>query len=381
MALGFYTITMLADRIGRRNIIIACSALFGVLTLASTLATTLEQFTIVRFLAFVALGGTMPNVAALAAEFVPSSRRGRLITWLFIAHGLGASVAGLLGPTFVAYHSWQAAFWAGGILLLLFVPYLCFQLPESGRFLIGKNPQDPRIGRILQRIDPTLTLPEGVTFTTSEAKTSGIPLAGLFQDGRAGMTMLLWIAMGAAVCVTATLTAWLPSYLHVLGGLDTSTATHMSAFSAVGAITGPILLTILMKRLGMPVALMLTLFFGFITMTLLALVAAFPLLGWVLSVAFGLLVIGSQAGLNALVTSSYPTSIRSTGIGWAGGIGRLTSIVGPGLGGAMLAAHWGPWKIYSAIASPLVLAAAAMLIFHLIKAGEPSTKAAPTAAH
>jgi AAHS family 4-hydroxybenzoate transporter-like MFS transporter len=109
-------------------------------------------------------------------------------------------------------------------------------------------------------------------------------------------------------------------------------------------------------------------------MNLLALVGGLPWLGWVLGFAFGLLVIGAQAGLNSLVASSYPTSIRSTGIGWAGGIGRITSMIGPGLAGAMLHAGWGPWKIYPAIASPLLLAAIAMLIFYLIRAGEaPAT--------
>jgi AAHS family 4-hydroxybenzoate transporter-like MFS transporter len=378
MAIGFYTIPMLADRIGRRNIIIIGSALFGLLTFASTVATTLEQFTFVRFLAFASLGGTMPNIVALVAEFMPEVRRGRLLTWLFIAHGLGASIAGLFGPSFVEYHSWQAGFWAGGALLLLFVPFLYLYLPESCRFLIIKNPRDPRIGRILRRVDPGFTFAPGTRFTTVEAVTSGIPLVSLFRDGRAPMTLLLWMAMGAALCATATLSAWMPAYLHVLGGLDTSTATRMSAVSAFGAMAGPILLTYLMKRLGMPFSLVLTLSLAFIAMTLLALVAALPWLGWVLGFAFGLLVIGSQAGLNSLVASSYPTSIRSTGIGWAGGIGRITSMIGPGLGGVMLAAGWGPWKIYGAIASPLVVAAVAMLIFHRVKAGDvPAAEPAP----
>ncbi|WP_114953915.1 MFS transporter [Sphingosinicella terrae] len=387
MALGFYTIPMLADRIGRRNIIIVGSALFGILTLASTLATTLEEFTLVRFLAFASLGGTMPNIIALVAEFMPETRRGRLLTWLFIAHGLGASAAGFFGPTFVEYHSWQAAFWAGGILLLLFVPFLYLHLPESCRFLLVRDPQDPRIGRILNRVDPAFAFAEGTRFTTTEVRTSGIPLVSLFRDGRAPMTLLLWMAMGAALCATATLSAWMPSYLHVLGGLETSTATRMSAVSAFGAMAGPVLLTYLMKRLGMPFSLMLTLSCAFVAMTLLALVAQMPWLGWVLGFGFGLLVIGSQAGLNSLVASSYPTSIRSTGIGWAGGIGRITSMIGPGLGGAMLAAGWGAWQIYTAIAAPLLIAALAMLIFHRIKADQgaaaspaPTTVAAPAAA-
>lgn len=375
MAVGFYTIPMLADRIGRRNIIVAGSTLFGILTLLSTLATDLNSFVIVRFFAFMSLGGTLPNIVALVAEFMPESRRGRLLTWMFIAHGLGASAAGLFGPTFVKLHSWHLAFWVGGTLLLAFVPFLWLRLPESCRFLLVKNPQDPRIGETLKRVDPSFTYAAGTTFTTTEVKSEGLPLAGLFKDGRAPMTLLLWVSMGAALCAVATLSAWKPTFLHVLGGVETATATRMSAVSAFGAMAGPVLLTWMMKRLGMPISLMLALMAGFVAMTMLALVAQFHWLGWVLGFSFGLLVIGAQAGLNSLVASSYPTSMRSTGIGWAGGIGRITSMIGPGLGGAMLAAGWGAWEIYTVIASPLLIAAAAMFIYHLLGAGERAVEA------
>lgn len=369
MALGYYTIPLLADRVGRRMIVVIGSALFGLLTLASTLAVSLEQFTLVRFLAFAALGGTMPSIVALFTEFAPSAQRGRLVTWLFISYGLGASAAGLFGPFLVELHSWRAAFWAGGALLLVVVPFLYFFFPESCRFLVLKNPKDERIGRLLRRIDPQLVVAPGTHFVTTEVTTRGLPLVNLFRDGRTPMTLLLWLAMGAALCATTTLTAWIPSFLHVLGGLDTTTATRMSAASAFGAIAGPVLLTALFKRMSMPLALVLTFTSGGILMSLLALVAGLPALGWALCLAFGLLVIGAQAGLNSLVATSYPTSIRSTGLGWAGGIGRITSMIGPGLGAAMLAAHWGPWVIYPAIASPLFLAAIALLILHRTQRG------------
>jgi AAHS family 4-hydroxybenzoate transporter-like MFS transporter len=389
MALGFYTIPMLADRIGRRNIIITGAILFGILTLVSAMVGTMQQFTIVRFLAFLALGGTMPTIVALNAEFMPAARRGKLVTWLFIAHGLGASAAGMFGPTFVAYHSWQAAFWAGGLLMLMFVPFLYLYLPESCRYLILKDAQDPRIGRTLQRIDPAFHFEPGTRFTTAEVRTTGLPVADLFRDGRAPMTILLWVAMGSVLCVVATFTAWLPTYLHLLADLPTATATRMTAVSAFGAIAGPILLTLLMKRLGMPLSLMTTLFLAFAALCSLALVGAMSWLGWVLGFVYGLLLIGSQAGLNGLVAASYPTSIRSTGIGWAGGIGRLTSMVGPALGAVILAAGWGPWEIYPAIAAPLLLGGAAMLLFHMVRAGKPAASeaareasgGAPAAAH
>ncbi|MGD9810860.1 MAG: MFS transporter [Sphingobium sp.] len=367
MAVGFYTITVLADRIGRRNIILVGSVAFGILTIMSSLVSTLTEFTFVRFLSFLALGGVFPNIIALSSEFMPASRRSRLLTWLFIAHGMGASLAGLVGPTFIAYHSWQAAFWAGGVALLLFVPFLYFTLPESCRYLVARDDSDPRIGETLQKVDPNFERAEGSSFFTEELKVKGSTIAGLFRDGRTPKTLLLWLGMGSSLYATAAITAWLPSYLHVLGGLPTSTATRMSSFSAFGAMSGPILLTYLMKRLGTPLSLCLTCVAAFVSMSALSLVVEIPMLGWFVGLAFGLLVIGSQAGMNALVASSYPTSIRSTGIGWAGGIGRITSMIGPAIGGAVLAAQWSTFNIFLAVAGPLVLASLAMLIFYLFR--------------
>jgi MFS transporter, AAHS family, 4-hydroxybenzoate transporter len=103
-------------------------------------------------------------------------------------------------------------------------------------------------------------------------------------------------------------------------------------------------------------------------MALLSSISEMPALGWVFGFCFGLFVIGAQAGLNSLNASSYPTAMRSTGIGWAAGLGRVASAIGPGLAGAMLAAHWTPDAIYFTIAAPLFLAASALTLLYFIRA-------------
>lgn len=367
MALGFYAIPPIADRTGRRNVILIGMALFGLLTLLSTVPTTLTGFTVVRFLTFVAFGGTMPNIVALVAEYLPDKSRGKLLTWLFVAQGLGASCAGLFGPSFVYYHSWQAAFWFGGAVMLLAIAVLYFYLPESCRYLLARRPDDPRIGVLLRRIDPGFEPIPGARFVTAEEKVSGSSLAGLFRDGRATMTILLWILSAMVLCVVQTMTAWLPSFLHVLGGIPEATAARMMSFSAAGAIAGPLLLTLMMTRIRHATALTIMLFAGFVVMASMAAVKDYHWLGWACGFAFGLFVVGSVAGTNALVASSYPTAMRSTGIGWAGGLGRITSIAGPGLAGAMLAAHWSSPAIYAAMAAPLLIAGTATALLALLR--------------
>jgi AAHS family 4-hydroxybenzoate transporter-like MFS transporter len=362
MAVGFYAIPPIADRKGRRGVILIGAALFALLTLLSTVPITLEGFAIVRFLTFVAFGGTMPNIVALVAEYLPDKSRGRLLTWLFIAQGLGASAAGLIGPSFVEYHSWQLAFWFGGGVLLLAIPLLYIYLPESSRFLMLRDPEDKRIGALLKRVDPAFEPQPGARYVTAEEKVSGSSVTALFRDGRATLTVLLWLSMAMTLCVVQSMTAWLPSFLHVLGGIPEAEAARMMAFSAFGAIIGPLMLTLLMRWMRQATALAIMLCTAFVVMTATSAVEQYALLGWACGFAFGLLVIGSIAGLNALVAASYPTAMRSTGIGWAGGIGRITAIAGPGLAGAMLAAQWTPLAIYSAMSAPLLVAGIAMAL-------------------
>lgn len=363
MAAGFYLIPPIADRRGRRPVILIGAMVFALLTLLSTVPTSLAGFALVRFLTFVAFGATMPNIVALVAEYLPQRSRGRLLTWLFIAQGLGASVAGLIGPSFVHVHSWQLAFWVGGGLLLLTIPLLYAYLPESSRFLLVKKPDDPRIGAYLTKVDPAFRPLPGAKYSAGEEQVKGSSVTALFRDGRARLTVLLWVAMAMTLAVVQTMTAWLPSYLHVLGQLPEADAARMMSFSAFGAIIGPLLLTLLMTRMRQPTALATLLVSAFFVMSAMSVVDVVPLLGWACGFMFGLLVVGSVAGLNALVAASYPTAMRSTGIGWAGGIGRVMAIVWPGVGGAMLAAQWSAFAIYATMSAPLLIAglAAALL--------------------
>ncbi len=372
-AAAYYTIPLVADLVGRRSVIIICAALFALLTYATTQVDTFHSFVIVRALAFVALGGAVPNIVALAAEFLPKARHGSLLTWLFVGHGLGAAAAGWIGSFLISHYSWHVPFWIGSAALLAAVPFLHLYLPESCRYLVAKNNRDPRIGQTLRKIAPTFRATDGITYITAEAKARGIPLTGLFRDGRLRLTLLLWIANAATFYTAATLTAWLPSFLSVLGGLDFRLAVRMASLSAFGSICGPFLLGLLTKGIGRVRALVVTVLAGGIVMCLMGSVAELPSLGWLFGFCFGLFVIGGQAGLNSLNASSYPTAMRSTGIGWAAGAGRVASAIGPGVAGAMLAAHWSPDAIYVSTSLPMFLAGGALaLLFLLGKESDPA---------
>jgi MFS transporter, AAHS family, 4-hydroxybenzoate transporter len=362
-AVAYFTIPLLADYIGRRIIIILCALCFALLTYATTLVDTFSAFVAIRALAFVALGGALPNIVALAAEYLPKSRQGSLITWLFVGHGLGAAAAGWLGSYLIAFYSWHVPFWIGSAVLLAAIPFLWVYLPESCRYLAIKNGHDPRIGQILRKIDPAVLVGDTVSYVSTEGKAKGVPLAGLFRDGRLTLTLLLWIANAATFYTAATFTAWLPSFLSVLGHLDFKLAVRMASLSAFGSILGPLLLDLLARYgAGRFRAVFITVVAGGILMCLTGSVSEMSPLGWVFGFGFGMLVIGGQAGLNSLNASCYPTAMRSTGIGWAAGAGRVASVFGPGIAGGMLAAHFSPGVIYVATAAPLFVAGIALAI-------------------
>jgi MFS transporter, AAHS family, 4-hydroxybenzoate transporter len=368
-AVAYYTIPLLADYIGRRMIIILCALCFALLTYATTLVDTFSSFVMIRALAFVALGGALPNVVALAAEYLPKSRHGSLITWLFVGHGLGAAAAGWLGSFLIAYYSWHVPFWIGSAVLLAAIPFLWVYLPESCRYLAVKNGQDPRIGQILHKIDSTVLVSDTVVYVSAEGKAKGVPLAGLFRDGRLTLTLLLWVANAATFYTAATFTAWLPSFLSVLGHLDFKLAVRMASLSAFGSMLGPLLLDLIARRGGRFRAVLAAVIAGGIVMCLTGSVSDMPPLGWVFGFLFGMLVIGGQAGLNSLNASCYPTAMRSTGIGWAAGAGRVASVFGPGIAGGMLAAHMSPNVIYIATAAPLFIAGIALAILAGLRTG------------
>ena len=210
----------------------------------------------------------------------------------FVGHGLGAAAAGWLGSFLIAYYSWHVPFWIGSAVLLAAIPFLWVYLPEVCRYLAVKNGQDPRIGQILHKIDSTVLVSDTVVYVSAEGKAKGVPLAGLFRDGRLTLTLLLWVASAATFYTAATFTAWLPSFLSVLGHLDFKLAVRMASLSAFGSMLGPLLLDLIARRGGRFRAVLAAVIAGGIVMCLTGSVSDMPPLGWVFGFLFGMLVIG-----------------------------------------------------------------------------------------
>ena len=158
LALGTWVVSPLADRYGRRRLLLASTVLFGALTLATTQARSVNELVALRFAAGLFYGSLIPNAIAITVEYAPERLRATMVNWMFIGYTAGAASGGAVAAFLVGKYGWQSAFWVGGLVPLGFAVILYFALPESIRFCVLRNERDPRIPGLLRRIDPALAL-------------------------------------------------------------------------------------------------------------------------------------------------------------------------------------------------------------------------------
>ena len=221
--------------------------------------------------------------------------------------------------------------------------------------------------QLLRRVAPTLEVAADAHFVVHEPKLPGLPLAHLFAERRSAVTLLLWVVFFMSLLDLYLLSNWLPTVLNDLG-VSVSVAAVIGAMLQVGGVVGTFALGRVIDR------------FSFRALVLIYFCAALAIaaigftshsIGFVTVAIFasGFCIVGGQIAANALTATYYPTAIRSTGMGWALGIGRIGSIVGPLVGGVMLAAKVGVDLLFTAAAVPALIAAAAA--FALVRVTRP----------
>ena len=354
----------IADRWGRRWAIIGSTLVFGVFTLFTAQARTLNELVIFRFLTGLGLGGAMPNVVALASEYAPKRLQAVLVSMIFCGMGGGALVAGIAASFMLPRWGWQSVLYLGGALPIALAALLVVTLPESLRFLVARGGDPRRAADLARRIG--MPEPDRATVFMSRsvpARTAGgaSAIARLFTEGRTLGTIFLWVPFFMNLLILYFVLSWLPALLRTAGLPVSAGIAGVSAFS-LGGIIGSLIQGPLINRLG-AFAVMLAEFIAAICLILVLafMFGSYPIM---LTATFvlGVAVQGAQAGLNALAAIFYPTSIRSTGVGWCSGIGRIGSIVGPLIGGLLLSLAWTPRQIFLAGVLPAVCSAAVVAL-------------------
>jgi AAHS family 4-hydroxybenzoate transporter-like MFS transporter len=363
LAVGALTAGPLADRYGRKSVLIGAVIVFGVLSLLSAFTGSLTGLTIVRFLSGLGLGAAMPNATTLTAEYSPARNRSLLVTIMFCGFTLGSASAGFLASVLIPSFGWQSAFVLGGIVPLVLAVALIAFLPESLQFLTVKGRDGgARTARILARIAPGRRITADMSFVVPDvARTKGAYVRLLFQGGLASGTLSLWTAYFMGLLVIFLIRSWLPT-LVTIAGFSIERASALGGMFDIGGTIGAILVAWCMDRYGPHAAIATSFFLGAGTIGLVARSLDSPSLLMMMIFVAGFFLSGAQTALSPLAAAFYPTSGRATGVAWMLGIGRFGGILGAFSGGVLLSLGWDFRAILTALAIPAALAAIAVAL-------------------
>jgi AAHS family 4-hydroxybenzoate transporter-like MFS transporter len=380
LLVGCLAIAPLADWVGRKRILILSAIFFGLMSLLTAWADSLESLIVLRFLTGLGLGGSMPNAIAMTAEYFPSRNRAFTTMVMFSGFPLGATLGGFLAAWLMTQYNWPSVFIVGGILPLVLAGFLAGLLPESFRHLVLRGHGGAKVAAVLRRIDPRADFAADTHFIVREEHQPGITVIHLFREGRALGTVLLWVIFYCSLLDIFFLSSWLPTVLHDAGLSLSASVVETALFQGGGVIAG-LTLGLFMDRIGF-LKVMVPVYVG-AGLAIASIGYAGTALGLIMVASFlsGAFVIGGQNCANVLAAVYYPTYIRATGVGWALGIGRIGSIVGPVLGGMMLSAQWDRQSLFIAAAIPAFVAAASALVLGFTRSGASATAAAPALSH
>lgn len=331
--IGGVVLGPVADRIGRRPTLIASLALAAAATVLCATATSFASFAMLRFVAGFGLGGVLAAVIPLIAEHFPAERRHAAVTTMFVGYPLGGVAGGALTAMLLDL-GWRNLFLCTGFVTAL-LTVVAFLLPEPVR--------ERSISEARQQVSVLSAV------------------AGLFSEGRASATIAMALGVFCMLLVTYLLVSWTPMIV-VRSGFSPHLAALSGAVLNLGGVIGALLSTLLVRKLGL-----FRVVSAMIAAGALAIVTLGQLYGSIGALMCGLFVagvlaIGGQQSIPAMGVQLYPQRMRAAGSGWQFAVGRLGSIMGPMIGGYLVAAGATPQTMFIAAACPALLAAFAYAV-------------------
>ncbi len=337
---GGFALGYLGDRIGRRPMVVAATALFGILTMCFALANSYRSLFSLRFIDGLPLGGMLPLAWALNIEYAPKRYRATIVTVIMMGYSLGTALGGPIAIWLIPKFGWKSVFVFGGIFSLICAGILFAILPESIRFLVSKGfaaeRLTPRVAPILRRIAPGIAIPDGANFvvTDESSQNKDFKPSLLFRGDLRSITPLVWMAYIASSLAVFFIVNWTPVVFEALKYSRQEAATAASLYSGAGALGGLLLMRFTDQRGAIAITVM-------PVMTALLLIAAsFVSMGHVafliLAAVTGGFLVGGHFGMHSICGIFYPSAYRANGAGWATSIAKIGSVAGPILGGIVL---------------------------------------------
>lgn len=375
MMFGAMFFGTLADKIGRPLMLSVGVGVFSVFTVASGFTHDPISFSVCRFLAGLGIGGVLPVVTAQMGEFSPGKIRARLVTIVFAGYSIGGVLVALTGKQLIETYGWQSVFLVAGLPVLL-IPFILKTMPESMATLHRKGRQD-QLAKIVQKVAPDLHLNGNEEFVLPPSgRIPNAPVKMLFANGRGFSTVMIWLAYFTGLFMVYSLSSWLTK-LMAMAGYSLGSALNFVLVFNLGAVVGAIGGGWLGDKFNIKYVLVAFYLLGAISLTLMGFTKETWLLFLVVFVV-GASTLGTQLLAYAYAGEFYPVAIRSTGVGFASGIGRLGAIIAPVLIGALVALQLPLEQNFFGIAvAGLIGAVAVMLINHSISGDQPLTKSVP----
>ena len=361
--LGAFCLGPVADRIGRRAMLIITPIIFGFFSLLIAFATSVEQLVVLRVLSGLGMGGIVPAAMAFASEYAPHRLRATVTTLVWMALPVGGMIGGFSAVWLIPAYGWQSLFIVAGILPLIMAVVLAIALPDSLAYLSASGAAQTKLRAIARRIDPAIAAQGDVELYWNEEKLPGVPLKHLFTEGRMAGTLLLWVIFFLSFFLMIWFISWVPSLVRMSGAAATTVGTTLAAWN-IGSLLATALIGRLIDKLG---------YYRILPVCFALIFVAMMALGYFISAPYALVAVlvgtvgfftgGSNSGLMALAASSYPVAIRSTGMGAAYAIGgRSGALCGPMLGGVLLQMGWAPPSICYLMATPMLLGVLVLLL-------------------
>lgn len=356
----------LADRFGRKGVLVVAVFLFGLFSLISAYSTNLEQLMALRLLTGIGLGAAMPNATTLLSEYTPERLKSLLVTSMFCGFNLGMASGGFVSAKLIPAYGWHSLLLLGGVLPLVLALVLLVWLPESARFLVVRNRGADKVKRVLAPIAPSDVV-AARDFSVPEQKTvqSRNVFKVIFSGTYSAGTLLLWLTYFMGLVIVYLLTSWLPTLMRDAGA-SMEQAAFIGALFQLGGVLSSVAVGWAMDRFNphkvIGIFYCLAGVFAYCvgqslgTVTLLA----------TLVLAAGMCVNGAQSAMPSLAARFYPTQGRATGVSWMLGIGRFGAILGAWIGATLLGLGWNFEQVLTALIVPAAIATAAVVIKGLV---------------
>ncbi len=363
--IGPFAFGQLADRLGRRNGIILSTVMFGVFGLVSGLCTSLWPLIITRFIAGVGMSGALAVTVASVNEFAPRRLRATCVTIVFSGTTIGSGLPGLVAAPLAARFGWQSLFFIGGIVPLLLAVAVYFFLPESPKFLCLRPERRTALGRVLQRLQPQLSVSSDTQFVLGgEVRSEHSSHAQLFEGKLAALTPLLWLGAFLAMIVFHSFNSWMAVLLPDTGLSEAQANYTVALFQFVGTLGGWAIMRPVDKLGMLPCTLLYLLSVPLILSLGSTGIVGSNLMG--LCAVVGFCVLGLHFAQVSCVSNVYPTSVRGLGVGWFMLFARLGGAAGPLIVGELVALKVPVRHIFQLAAVPLVVGTGASVAVTII---------------